>query len=285
MSASHVAVPLGLLHMKKLQRWFGHLRLDPMRHKRHVLTVPPLVQSDLEYWGTPRVLTMGVPLGRATSHVSVFTDASLLGWGGTCLSQAVEGRWDHTPSLHINCLELATVLKVVKHFAPVLKGRHVMVCSDSTTAVAYINRQGSVRSVQLLEIARELLLWAHQNLLSIRAVHVPAKQNCTADLMSRGGPQKKHPWRRGLLCAFPPVPLIPRLLAHMQDKRLRVLLIAPERTSAAWFPTMVQLLAGEPWQLPWQGDALSQLDGVIQQFPVIGQRLWAWPLNRNDWRA
>ncbi|KAF0039330.1 hypothetical protein F2P81_007565 [Scophthalmus maximus] len=33
MSAGHVVVPLGLLHMRKLQRWFSRLRLDPIRQK------------------------------------------------------------------------------------------------------------------------------------------------------------------------------------------------------------------------------------------------------------
>lgn len=70
--------------------------------------------------GAPGPLTAGVPLGRVTSHVSVFTDASLSGWGGMCQSQVVGGQWRTPPSLHINCLELATVLKVLKHFSPLL---------------------------------------------------------------------------------------------------------------------------------------------------------------------
>ena len=120
-SASHVVVPLGLHHMRKLQRWFGRLRLDPIRHKRRMITVPPSLQSDLTYWKTPRVLSAGVPLGRATSHISVYTDASLFGWGGMCQSHVVGVKWPEPPSLLINCLELSTVLKVLKHFAPLLR--------------------------------------------------------------------------------------------------------------------------------------------------------------------
>ena len=338
MAASHVVIPLGLLHMRKLQRWFSRLRIDPVRQKRRMITVPPSLQSDLSYWGNPRVLTAGVPLGRVTSHVSVYTDASLSGWGGMCQSQVVGGEWPEPPSLHINCLELSTVLKVLKHFASLLIDKHVVVRTDNMTAAAYINRQGGVRSARLLEIARDLLQWSHANLRSIKAVYIPGKQNRAADLMSRGGPSQNEwrlnpslvqmlwsrfgraevdlfasredaqcalwfsmsardnpplgvdafshkPWPKALLYAFPPVPLIPRLLARIQEERLSVILVAPERTSASWFPTMIQLLCGKPWRLPWRRDALSQLDGAILHFPVIGQQLWAWPLNGSAWRG
>lgn len=36
------------------------------------------------------------------------------------------------------------------------------------------------------------------------------------------------PWPRALLYAFPPVPLIPRLLAHIQEENLVVIVVAPE---------------------------------------------------------
>ncbi|KAF0027027.1 hypothetical protein F2P81_019768 [Scophthalmus maximus] len=284
MSAGHVVVPLGLLHMRKLQRWFSRLRLDPICQKMRLVTLPSSVQSDLTHWGNPRVLAAGVPLGRVTSHVSVFTDASLFGWGGMCQAQVIGGTWPEPPTHHINFLELSTVLKVLHHFAPLLRDQHVLVRTDNKTAAAYINRQGGVRSARLLETARSLLLWAHANLCSIRAVYIPGKQNQAADLMSRGGPRQSewklnpalvqmlwarfgeaevdlfashenaqcalwfsmsaqeepplgvdafshHPWPRALLYAFPPIPLIPRLLARVQEEQLSVILVAPERTS------------------------------------------------------
>lgn len=55
-------------------------------------------------------------------------------------------------------------------------------------AAAYINRQGGVRSAQLLNITRQLLCWARVYLLSIRVVYIPSILNREADIMSRGGP-------------------------------------------------------------------------------------------------
>ncbi|CAL8336135.1 unnamed protein product [Boreogadus saida] len=60
-----------------------------------------------------------VPLGVfpwAESYVVGFTDASLTGWGGTCLSHSVGGEWLRPPTAHINVLELATVRKVLHLF-------------------------------------------------------------------------------------------------------------------------------------------------------------------------
>ena len=86
------------------------------------------------------------------------------------------------------------------------------------------------------------------------------------------------------LYAFPPVPLSPRLLERIQEENLFVILVAPERTSASWLTTLVQLLVGPPWQLPWREDALSQLDGMIFYPLVITQRLWGWLLSGNACR-
>ncbi|KAK5900921.1 hypothetical protein CgunFtcFv8_025841 [Champsocephalus gunnari] len=62
-----------------------------------------------------------------------------------------------------------------------------------------------------------------------------------------------RPWPRGLLYAFPPVPLIPRFLDRVQEERLSVILIAPERTGASWFPCLQRTLSGRPWEIPWRG--------------------------------
>ena len=60
--------------------------------------------------------------------------------------------------------------------------------TDSMTAKAYINRQGGVRSELCRQWARCVWLWVHSHALSIRALHVPGKDNEAADILSRGGP-------------------------------------------------------------------------------------------------
>ncbi|KAJ8015947.1 hypothetical protein DPEC_G00001990 [Dallia pectoralis] len=159
MSAAHAVVTLGLLHMRALQRWFARQRVDPVRHRRRMLIIPYTLVGDLDYWRNPAVLERGVPLGR----VSAMT-------------------------------QLETVQLVLTHFAPRLRDRDVLIRSDNRATVAYINRQGGVRSPVLHEAATRLWLWAHRHLRSLSAVHVPGRQNVGADLMSRGGPRDDD-WR------------------------------------------------------------------------------------------
>ncbi len=101
----------------------------------------------------------------------------------------MNGRWDrHLTNVHINYLEMVAVFLTLKHFLPFLKGHHVLVRTDNTTVVAYINRQGGLRSLPLHMLARKLILWSNANLLSLRATHVQGVMNQGADLLSRGNP-------------------------------------------------------------------------------------------------
>ena len=168
MAAAHVVVPLGLLHMRRLQRWFSSLRLDPKRHK---------VEGNPRFWGSPDHLRRWSPLGPVTSYITVFTDASGTGWGGTCLGRAIVWRWSLTETRHSNLVELRAVVLVLQHFKPLIQGRHVIVRNDNSTTVAYINRQGGVRSAALLTTAEKLWLWASEVVLSLRALHIPGLEN------------------------------------------------------------------------------------------------------------
>nr|XP_054607041.1 uncharacterized protein LOC129167074 [Nothobranchius furzeri] len=58
MAAAHAVVPLGLLHTRRLQRWFICLRLHPIHQKRRVLRVPLSVGVDLAHWWNPCILSL-----------------------------------------------------------------------------------------------------------------------------------------------------------------------------------------------------------------------------------
>ncbi|KAL0168810.1 hypothetical protein M9458_037032, partial [Cirrhinus mrigala] len=128
-------------------------------------------------------------------HLVVYTDASSTGWGAVCNGQAASGSWTG-PRLqwHIKCLELLAVLLALRRFRPMLRHKHVLVRTDSTATVAYINHQGGLRSRRMSQLARHLLLWSQTWLKSLRAIHIPGELNRAADQLSR---QSTHPgeWR------------------------------------------------------------------------------------------
>ena len=55
----HTVVPLGLFHMRPLQRWFSRLRIDPVRQRLRKVTIPLSVGPDLTHWGDPQTLARG----------------------------------------------------------------------------------------------------------------------------------------------------------------------------------------------------------------------------------
>ncbi len=117
---------------------------------------------------------------------------------------AVSGVWTG-PQLHwhINCLELLAVHLALNRLKRRLRGEHVLVRTDSTATVAYINRQGGLRSRRMSQLARHLLLWSRKHLRSLRAIHIPGLLNRTADELSRAalpGEWRLHPQTVQLIC-------------------------------------------------------------------------------------
>ncbi|KAI2647501.1 ORF V: Enzymatic polyprotein [Labeo rohita] len=196
MAAAAAVTPLGLLHMRLLQHWL-HDRVPRWAWHRGTLRIGVSLQCCRLFspWSDPAFLQAGVPLGQVSRHLVVYTDASSTGWGAVCNGQAASDSWTG-PQLqwHINCLELLAVLLVLRHFRPMLRHKHVLVRTDSTATVAYINHQGGLRSRRMSQLARHLLLWSQTWLKSLRTVHIPGELNRAADQLSR---QSTHPgeWR------------------------------------------------------------------------------------------
>ncbi|XP_034780644.2 uncharacterized protein LOC117973223, partial [Acipenser ruthenus] len=195
MAAATVAIQLGLLHMRLLQAWLNAFHLNARRDKHRRLTVSRTCSAALRWWRVPSHLCKGVKMGVILNRQVVTTDASSQGWGAVWQGKGVSGSWpDRWASLHVNILELWVVFLALQHFLPVLSSAHVLIRTDSTTVVAYINHQGGLRSPWLHCIAFRLLIWAQANLLSLRATHIPGVVNLAADLLSRRGPHPSE-WR------------------------------------------------------------------------------------------
>ncbi len=207
MAATAAVTPLGLLHMRPLQHWLhGRIPRWAWQHGTHRVQVTPACRQTLTPWSDLSFLRAGVPLEQVSRHAVVYTDASTTGWGATFNGLAVSGVWTG-PQLHwhINCLELLAVRLALIRLKSRLRGEHVLVRTDNTATVAYINRQGGLRSRRMSQLARHLLLWSQKHLRSLRAIHIPGLLNRAADELSRAalpGEWRLHPqtvqlmWRR-----------------------------------------------------------------------------------------
>ncbi len=187
MASAAAVTPLGLLHMRPLQHWL-HDRVPRWAWRRgtYRVSVTPSCRQTFGPWSDLAFLRAGVPLGQVSRHVVVSTDASAMGWGAMCNGHAAAGLWTGSRlQWHINCLELLAVWLALRRFKGLLHDKHVLVRTDNTATVAYINHQGGLRSRRLSQLARHLLLWSQKHLRSLRAVHIPGELNRAADELSR----------------------------------------------------------------------------------------------------
>lgn len=75
--------------------------------------------------------------------MTIFSDASLIGWGVSCGGSKTHGHWSASEKLHhINYLELLAAFFGLKCFAKDLREYNILLRIDNTIAIAYINRMG-----------------------------------------------------------------------------------------------------------------------------------------------
>ncbi len=101
---------------------------------------------------------------------------------------------------HINCLELLAVHLALNRLKRRLRGEHVLVRMDSTATIAYINRQGGLRSHRMSQLARHLLLWSRKHLRLLRAIHILGLLNRTGRRAALPGEWRLHPQTVQLIC-------------------------------------------------------------------------------------
>ena len=98
----------------------------------------------------------------------------------------ISGTWSPLDrQLHISCLELNAVEAALHHWALVLQGHQVMITTDNSTVVSYINEQGGTQSHTLLCLVVKLFMWLQAQNIVVRARHIPGCLNVIADHLSR----------------------------------------------------------------------------------------------------
>ena len=86
------------------------------------------------------------------------------------------------------------VLLALQFFKTDCKNNQVLIASDNTPVVTYINKQGSTRSAELCALMWKILTWCHLNNITIRGRHVPGSFNMIADGPSRRNQIQSTEW-------------------------------------------------------------------------------------------
>ena len=152
-------VHLGRLHMRPFQ-WHlkSNWRLPESLEKR--IPLPRSLHPHLQWWLKESNVLTGQPLHPIRHALQVFTDASKEGWGAHLNKFTARGTWSLPESkLHINYLELKAVFLALREFQHLCVGKMVLIATDNTTVVAYINKEGGMRSGPLCTLLWRILTW------------------------------------------------------------------------------------------------------------------------------
>ena len=127
--------------------------------------------------------------------LQLFTDASKEGWGAHLNERTARGTWSLPESkLHINHLELKAVFLALKEFQDLCCNNIVLVATDNTTVVAYINKEGGMKMGSLCALVWGILSWCTRKQVTLRARHIPGRLNVIADKLSRLGQTIQTEW-------------------------------------------------------------------------------------------
>ncbi|CAG2222302.1 unnamed protein product [Mytilus edulis] len=109
-----------------------------------------------------------------------------MGWGAYLEGRTASGLWSGAQlEEHINLLEMRAVFLSLRQFQAVIQGQSLLVATDNSTVVAYLQNQGGTHSFSLYHLSKEILLLCHSLNIFLSVRHVPGSQNLLADALSR----------------------------------------------------------------------------------------------------
>ena len=96
------------------------------------------------------------------------------------------GCWlEDQSELHINILEIMAICFALKKAIRYIHHSCVMISTDNTTMVSYINKQGGTHSPNLCVAVWEILYWCLEHDVVIKVRHIPGNFNILADRLSK----------------------------------------------------------------------------------------------------
>ena len=101
-------------------------------------------------------------------------------------TRKIHGYWSaEQRCLHINILELQTILHALMCFLGDSKNINVLLRVDNQVAIAYVNKFGGCHCSKLLSIARDIWKWAEERNIWLFASYIASSDNYEADEESR----------------------------------------------------------------------------------------------------
>lgn len=183
--ASVPAIECSMIHIKYIEIDKTSALIKSQGDYESLMTISEATQNDLKWW--VKVLpTAFTKLKQDTFDTMLTTDASPTGWGAHTKNRITHGFWSQNDRLlHINTLELMAVYNALCSLFKLCRNMHILIRTDSTTCMAYINRQGWCHSLANLKIAHQIWSWCERQGIALTASYINTKANVIADKESR----------------------------------------------------------------------------------------------------
>jgi hypothetical protein len=186
-------VKLGKLHRRPFQQAIRPMKVNA--HMNRTMTVTDTLRDAITWWTSTRNLTREVTFRTNRDSITIVTDASTVGWGGTVKDNPVRGIWtEEEKKLHINCLEMLGVKRTLEHTHVSLRGKHLALHTDNTTVKAYLLKQGGTVSSALNKITAEVWQEICRLNATLSVDHISGTLNVLADRLSRPGQVLQAEW-------------------------------------------------------------------------------------------
>ena len=180
-----VAHPMGRLHYRTLERLkIAHLHACAGNYEADI-TLNTACIHDLNWW-IQTLPSACAPIDRGPC-TSVFTcDASKQGWSACFNGQKAQGQFSLLEAPHsTNTKEIYAVLFGLQAHWRYLQNQHILIMSDSTTAISVIKNMGSMDSLIHDRLAQETWHFAESKGIWISMTYIPGKANIESDEGSR----------------------------------------------------------------------------------------------------
>lgn len=156
------------------------------------------VPSNLKYdfgWWIKNISKASNMIKKDCYQIEIFSDASKTGWGGYSNGERTHGFWlESDKNYHINYLELKALFFVLKHFANNMSNCNILCRVDNTTAMAYINKMGSIQHPLLNQLSRAIWQWCEFRNIYLLASYIKSEDNVEADAESRVKLSEETEW-------------------------------------------------------------------------------------------
>ena len=149
------------------------------------MTLSPLATVEIQWWHT-NVSTSHHFIHTPPLDTTIYSDASLDGWGATNTLTTVGAPWENMDDLpHINVLESYAAKLALTHLVANCPGSHMHLKLDNFTAVSHINRMGGTHSQTCNHVTQDIWAWAISHNIWLSAAYISGDTNVVADLHSR----------------------------------------------------------------------------------------------------